>query len=250
MVEDAARRLLGLELGQRIERDGLDDSGLRVDYTYEECEPRVALEVTQITVPEDRQLISEAERKLEIELSTAAKTSSSGSWMVVLSRGAKAKELLPILKSLIAQRRPVRPNDYGSDDLLQMTREDAKAFVAEHRRLEHLGLQELTRAGGDPGEVYCVVMSGGEISGFMDRLDERIEAKRSTLRQAQGYDGHLAIVVDDIQASSVPDKTPLPSLPAEMSHLWVIHKWAHRSEPPEVWLARSGEREWLRTRWA
>ena len=250
VVEDAASQRLGRALGSRTPRDAKDDSGLRVDFTYEECEPRVALEITQIDVPQDLQLVGEAEKKLESQLSKVAEKYSSGRWTVALSRGAQVKELLPVLTRLIQGGRPVRPNDYGSDDLLRMSRDHARAFVAEHRRVEALGLQYLESSTGEWDGVRCMVVGGGLISGFGDRLTERIEAKRSTLRQAQGYEGHLAVVIRDIQASSIPDKTPFPQLPAEISHVWVIHTWGHSGHSREVWLARSGANSWLRWPWS
>lgn len=249
IVEQTAGQLLGRDLGPRTRRDARDESGLRVDFTYEHCEPRVALEITGIHVAEERQVLGEAEKRLEVELSATAEEYGSGTWLVVLDRKARVRDLLPELKVLVAEGREIRPNDYTSQELEAIGRPAMKAFVQRHRRLGDRGLVHLMLKDRAVNDVGCMVIGGGLVSGFAEGLDQAIEGKRSTLAQASGHEGHLGVVVYDFQASRDPQETPPPDLPTEVSHLWVIHTWPHRRAKPEVWLTKRDQGPWLRCHW-
>lgn len=250
MVEQTVDRLLGRGLGPRTRRDARDESGLRVDFTYEHCEPRVALEITGLHVVEERQVLGEAEKRLEDELAVTAEEHASGTWVVVLDRKARVKDLLPELKVLVAEGVEIRPNDYTSQELKAIGRPEMGAFVRRHRRLHDLGLVDLILKDRTANDVGCMVVGGGLVSGFGEGLDQAIEGKRSTLAQAVGYQGHLGVIVHDIQASRDPLQTQPPALPPEISHLWVIHTWPHRKEKREVWLTSATQGPWSRCGWA
>lgn len=139
VVEQLAPKILGRSLGRRTERDGRDGSGLRVDFTYDECAPSAALEITGIHAPQDRQLWGEIDKRLEPQLTRLAEEENLGSWLIVLDATANVRRLLAEVPGLMRAGVSFRPGEYTSNDLLAVPREKAAALVARHQHFQSLG---------------------------------------------------------------------------------------------------------------
>jgi hypothetical protein len=112
-IEAVLLRDEGVELGPRTRRDGVDGSGLTVDFTYDEAGH--ALEVT--TTPDVGTPTAVAAAKLADRLSEVA----SG-WIIVVSDKATMRDLDAELLGLIATGVGIRPGEYGSADIVVLGR--------------------------------------------------------------------------------------------------------------------------------
>jgi hypothetical protein len=112
-----------------------------------------------------------------------------------------------------------------------------------------LGIEELKPMRVTPGAEEDVVgvlpMTGWrEIEPFSEDLRAAVESNAEKLREATGLEGHLAVSVDRFDASAFPQLTEVPTLPEEISVLWVAHPWRHGEESQAVWAARRGDTSW------
>jgi len=250
VVEQLAHKILGRSLGRRTERDGRDGSGLLVDFTYDECAPSAALEITGIHVPEDRQLWGEIDKRLEPELTRLAEEENLGSWLIVLDSTANVRRLLAEVPGLMRAGVSFRPGEYTSDDLLAVPREKAAALVARHQHFQSLGLVELERQGTAENDVRSMAFAtGGELSGFEEELAAAISANSGKLGETGNREKHLAIFVYDFRASRLVERTSFPTLPEEIDYVWVIHTWPRIPGKPEVWIGRRGASSWRQEVW-
>lgn len=239
-----APEFLGRAIGLPTERDGRDASGLLVDWSYDESEPPIALEVTACHTPGMRQTIHELERKLEPELDRLLAELQLGEWEVVVDVGVEVKSLVPTLKELIRTRRDLRVGDYNSEDLVRDFQ------VGElHSRLETLGLVELRRTGDLRNSISCMVTGGGpEIVSLDDALATTLDENRAKLT-LDSYESHLAVVVFDFQLSTVPEVCHPPELGPGIDCLWVIHCWPGPTSSAEVWCLEANGTAWQRRAW-
>lgn len=251
VVEFAAPTLLGRNLGTRTARDGRDGSDLRVDFTYDDCEPPVALEVTAVHGPKEQELWTAIHKKLERQLEPIVVEESLGDWLVVLNADADVKALAPELGRLMRTKTSIRPGDYSSDELLTMPRHEAQAFVRAHRELARLGLGELQFRGDEKNEmtVFAFTGEGGPLRDLTGDLTARIDDNLSKLREVDQREAHLAVLVYDVQLSRRAERTPVPAFPDDLSFLWVIHTWPNDQPKPEVWVAGPRDAAWRRATW-
>jgi hypothetical protein len=251
VVEQLAPRVLGRSLGRRNRRDGRDRSGLRVDFTYDECAPAVALEVTGIHAPQDRQLWGEIDKRLEPQLMRLAVVEKLGTWLIVLDATANVRRLLAEVPDLMRSGLSFRPGEYTSDDLLAVPREEATASVARHQHFQSLGLVALERQGMVEDGVRCMAFgTEGELVGFEERIAAAISDNSRKLDETGDRERHLAIFVYDFRASRLVERTGLPTLPEEVDYVWVMHTWPRERGKPEVWIGRRGTSSWRREIWS
>src|SRR5690348_7813770 len=85
-VELALRSYDDRDVGDRTRRDGSGD--LRVDFTYDDAAPPVAMEITRLVEPSIQALGAEL-LKLEEELQVLADDEDLGSWMLGLRVGTR-----------------------------------------------------------------------------------------------------------------------------------------------------------------
>lgn len=248
IVESLARTILGRDIGPRTPRDARDESGLRVDFTYEACSPPVALEVTALHSPNEPELWTAIHKRLERTLLPWVEREQLGRWLIVLNAHADVKALVPELRDLMRTKASIRPGEYGLSDLEGKPHDEAKAFVEKHGHLTRLGLAELRLQGDDSNVVDVAAFSAAEpeIRGFSDRLTSLLADNIGKLGEAGDRERHLAAIVYDFHASRQPDRTPIPPLPTDLDYLWIIHTWPIRQGHPEVWVGRRGDAQWRR----
>lgn len=246
VVEHLAPTMLNRELGPRLVRDAQDESGLLVDFTYEDAVPPVALEVTGLHVVQERELAGAIDSRLEPILSDMASREGLGAWILTLRVDAKVKDLVHEIPDLMRAGESFRPGEYTSDELMALGSLERDVFLSRHRRFKALGLVEIENVGSENG-VRCIAFgSGSEISGFSDRLALEVARNATKLGQAAPRESHLAVLSYDLLASRLPTKTAPPELPSQVDYLWVIHSWPETPGLVEVWLAARGESSWRR----
>jgi hypothetical protein len=241
VVTDVAARDLGEDWGPWRRRDAQDDSGLRVDLTFDAS--NIALELTALHDADWNAAGSEA-AKLEKELSAFVRERGLPGWIVGVSSTTRLKELATALKPLMAANIEIRPMHYSSQDLKEA--EEAGAldeFVERHRKFRDLGLSVLHRTGDDAPVSFMIAGAGFQILGFTEHLAKAVVDNAAKLGEARPRDTHLAVLVVRWDLSDSPAETAPPSLPPGVDALWIVHPI--RSQPDaQVWLAGRGDETW------
>lgn len=244
LVERLLLDNFGRSLGTRRKRDESGAGGIRVDFTYDEVNPPVALEVTGLHGIGDRAAAA-ATQELEKRLTADAIVGQLGAWVVVIKTDASAKKLYAPVKELVQGGSEIRPGDYSSKPLLEMEEKELQNFLEMHRTLESLGLVAVERASKGRGHgVAAMVIGGGMISGFSDGLLDAIHMNAEKLKETRPRETHLAVIVYDYQASSFPSQTPPPVLPDSIDHVWVFFTWGGRPTDANTWMLRQADKGW------
>ena len=235
---------LSRPLGSFEERNGLDQSGLTVDGTYDEVDPPVALEITGLHREGEPELAS-AGVKLEAQLTQLAEDEALGDWLVVLQAGVRVREVLPELQERIREGKSIRTEQYGSAELLAMSGDELSAFLEVHRRLKALNIVDILKVADTPNRVRLMAFGSDPfIKGFSEALEGAIAANAVKLGQSRPRETHLAVLVHDAHASRFESETPPPALPAGIDYLWVIHMWPGADDRVPVWRLQRGESAW------
>jgi len=241
VVTDVARRDLGQEWGPWCERDARDESGLRVDVTFEGSS--IALELTSLHDPEWRNASATA-RKIEERLTAFAHGRKLGSWVVTVPSDARLNDIEPAVMQLMESGTEITPMDYSSRDLVQAeARGELAEFLNRHHELRDLGLVRLVRRPGSESVHLWVVGPGFQILGFTDLLAEAVANNAAKLGEARPRETHLAVLVVRWDLSEAPSETRPPVLPDEVDVLWVVHL-ARSGGEAQVWLAHRGDDSW------
>jgi hypothetical protein len=245
----------GITPDQRVCHDG-QKGHLRVDFVYPNARPGpLALEVTAIVASED-EAGSRASVALTERVTETAEAEGLGAWLVAVQMDRDMRRLGPeilkvirdaqtIRERLLANGGSIRPGVYSSEELMRLPRDRWSAFIAEHERLKELGLNDVTPVHMDRENFIGVLpMRTGIVRGFDDELQERVNAKASVLGQAPDLQRHLAVLVDRWDVSGNPESMPVPELPPTIDVLWVVHRWSHERDRPEVWVTRRWRSSW------
>jgi hypothetical protein len=229
---------------------------LRVDFVYPDARPRpLALEVTGIVASQDESGAREAQR-LSDRLTRVAEAEGLGGWVVSVEIDSDFRrvepEILkvlrdaqPIRERLLASGGSIRPGYYTSNDLARLPRAQLASFIAEHDRLRKLGLNDVTPMRMSH-ENYIIVLPGrgAVIREFDVDLRERVNAKAEVLGDVGDLQRHLAVLVHRWDVSGDVDSMPVPELPPTIDILWVVHRWQHHRERPEIWVTRRWKSAW------
>ena len=231
-------------LGCRRRRDGTDDSGLTVDFTYDQATPPVAMEITSI---EDSHFLSsgDASSDLAMRLNDAVEKEGLRPFTFTIKASARVRELDSLLIGLMRTGTTIPLTGYTSNDLgrwrSQGTLEENVAF---RRRLEAIGL-----VGAEPSPqgagVTIVLWPTG--SGFrpVSGLAEIIAANINKLRQLpSGYERHLVVYVAAYGISAYPAGAEVPQLPSDLNRVWVLHDKRDGSSDLILWSLVPHQREW------
>jgi hypothetical protein len=194
----------GRVLGLRRRRDGTDGSGVLVDFTYDEVEPPVAMEIT--TMREDNFLSScDAADDLARRLTARAELEKLTPFTFVIGERARIRELDNELIDIMRAGVAITVGKYSSIDLAAWKKGGCLGSRLElHRRLQALDVTKaMPTADGEDVVIYTVgsevtiePMTGVEKI-IMDNLGKLVKA-------GAGYERHLVIGVADFGISS-PD---------------------------------------------
>lgn len=232
-------------LGRRRRRDAQDGSGIRVDFTYDQAVPPVALEVT--TLQDDSFLSAgSAAQKLADRLSDVAKEEQLTPFAFTISeRADMSRKLDATLLDLMRSGQPVRPGDYSSDDLRDWDQaRTLKENVERHHRLEELGIADAQPA---PQYQDVIVSTYGEAFGGWAPAGGLENVARSNLAKlfelGPSYETHLAIGIGKYRVSQSADSTRVPRFPVGLDRLWLMHLWTDKGAM-QVWSVGSTEARW------
>lgn len=251
LVEQLMIRDFGFDPGRRSERDARDPSGLKVDFTYDEVCPPLAVEVTS---PRDPQF-TEAMAKVTAsqgKLTKLAELEGWGSYAVGVYEHVNANKLegavAQIIRDMIAHGRDRIDVDFDYGDEYSRARAVGvhQDFLRRNEVLRAAGLQLVHKVNEEENRVRLVMVRGGVETGFSRTLNRAINNNRVKLAEARGAEDrqtHLIVDISELAAPSpVTSDTPTPSLNRDVDMLWVVND-ADRSPYP-VWSARRGDSSW------
>jgi len=231
-------------LGPRTRRDAVDGSGILVDFTYDDAEPPVALEITTVQDDHFRSTVYEA-RKLRNRLNEAAKNEGLTPFRFTIDERAEVRTLYDPLIELMRSGVSIRPGIYSSDDLREW--EDVGALderLEQHRQLTALWITDAEAA---PTDREVTISTCGESTGGWSPATglEDVELANITklLELGPSYEKHLAIGVGQYRVSQFADLTPVPAIPEGLDRLWLAHLW-QASESMLLWSVVPGDRAW------
>jgi hypothetical protein len=242
-------QLRGVELSDPVEHDAIDETGLLVDCTFHGPGVTVAAELTSVRLSPHVKTAG-ASRRFAARLSAEVDGEDLGSFVVGVAGTASLNqlkgELLPLMKRMVEVGRQVfQPRSYTADELGAWPRESQRQrFEAELQRLTDLGLIEIEWKGRGENVVRVVTISDYAPAGLAQDLTKAIEENAAKLGQAReqtGAETHLVVVVD---AHGDPHFTPVPKLPPQVDHLWLLLKFEIEPGRPKVWKAARGDRSW------
>lgn len=229
----------------RTPRDGLDETGLTVDFTYDDPIRRAALEITTI---QDSDFLSsgDAAEDLAGRLNTVAQREGLVPFAFTIKSEARIRNLDAPLLDLMRAGRAIRIQDYTSDDLMREEQQGTLGeFVGLHRRLEALGVVEAEPA---PTGAGVAIYTWGSNTHFrpLSNLEEVIADNLQKLVDVgPEYERHLVVYVAAFGISQYTNITPLPSIPAELDQLWVFHDSRNGSNAIVPWSAGPAQHEWV-----
>lgn len=180
----------------------------------------------------------------------------AGGWMVTLRTDTRAKRLRRELPALLEWLEAEGIRAAAVDDLHPVD--------PLRQRLDELGIVSVDQSGTDfPGSIYLTVdidneRSGGMVADHSDAVAEWVgvflaDAERADVRRKLGRSGaierHAFVIVpgfseapfaasDPLARDDVPPPTTAPTLPAEITHVWVMSTWnstwGFRWSPPPI----------------
>jgi len=232
----------GIHLGKRCRRDGV--GGLRVDFVFDQAEPRIALEVRSIV---DTSLLQASSFLLKMgeTLTALARNQDLGFWSIAVWEGWKEKTLVSATaRFLEAERSRVPPVLFAAPALKLKLDVDAVPLPEE---LARLGLLSAAKRHGEPGVHVLPQVSDGptESAGLSDPLVACIVEKESVLREARPRETHLAVLVEDSRFVADPRLSPPPHLTDAVDVLWVfLSDFLEPSHYPRIWRVRRSMTQW------
>ena len=231
-------------LGPRRRRDALDGSGILVDFTYDDAEPPVALEIT--TVQDDHFLSTIYEvGKLRKRLNESAKNEGLIPFRFTIDERAELRTLYDPLIQLMRSGVSIRPGVYSSDDLREWDDDGVlDDRIEQHRRLGALWIADAEAA---PTDREVTISTCGESTGEWSPAtgleDVELANIAKLLELGPSYEKHLAIGVGQYRVGQFADLTPVPGMPEGLDRLWLAHLW-RASEAMLLWSVVPGDRAW------
>jgi hypothetical protein len=245
----------GITPGERVCEDA-QPGRLEVDFVYPESQPRpLALEVTTIVDPDDM-AGARASEGLSQRLTKAAEDERLGSWIVSVHIDRDFRRLEREILTVIRDAQPVRARllstngsirlgRYTAEELRRLPHDQWGSFIAEHERLKELGLNEVWPVELDRDNYVGVLPGKGfVVRGFDEELRERLSAKAKVLGKVGDFQRHLAVFVDRSDVAGDPESMAVPELPPTIDVLWVVNRWSHGGDQPEIWVTRRWRSSW------
>jgi hypothetical protein len=241
--EEWARGLIAAALGLEVVQH--DDGSADGMHDLDVYDDRVRNAAVEVTAAADGQIIAlwklvnpPGQRWIEPAL--------AGGWMITLRADARAKRLRGELPALLEQLETAGIRAVDVDYL--------HPADPVRQRVEGLGIASVSQGDTDfPGSIYLTVDIDGERSGgfiaddsnavaawlseFLaddERSDVRHKLERSGLPERHafvivpGFSEAPFTATDPLARDDAPVPTVPPSLPAEISHVWVMSTWSSR----------------------
>ncbi len=231
-------------LGPRSRRDGQDDSGIIVDFTFDESDPPLALEVT--TVQDDSFLSARSQaQKLADRLTEAAEQEGLLPFMFSLNERTDMKTVFEPLLELMRSGEQIRPMHYTSGDLKKWESEGTlEDKLAKHQMLDSWGIGEAYPL--PHGKSTTVATWGESFGGWAPAtgLDDIVAANLTKLiAVGPSYEKHLAVGIGKYRVSQYVELTPIPHLPRALDRLWLVHLWVGPIGR-QIWSCAPGDSRW------
>ncbi|MEO8291747.1 MAG: hypothetical protein ABI635_01300 [Actinomycetota bacterium] len=225
LVED----LYEVEVGPPTERDGLDDSGLTNDFTYEDADPRIAIEVTRLR--DDFESPSDEEQSaLRDRLQRFVDSKDWPHWTVGFRPETRFKsELEPAAQRIIewmlaAEVDTLGPGTYTSDLSADLIYRMGENFYRDADAARMAGVILITR--NETGGVRLIPGFEFSDSRSLQRpLARALERKATSLGRAKtlGYVTMLGVDVEREDASDyLAEGVRAPGFPVDIDHLWLV----------------------------
>jgi hypothetical protein len=241
IIEQAMKREYEQDLGSRVRRDATDDTELRVDFTYDDAQPPVALEVTTLVTPKTMAVGSEL-IKLETRLEQIVRSEDLGSWLLGIFADASPKRLEgPLTELLRTEKGRAGTATYSVEEAPNDLADGQLALLTD---LFDSGLFMAQRADEESSvSIFPPVSGPSVIGGFGTILRAVIAANIDKLREARPRETHLGVYVSR-PVSADPARTPPPSLPDGIDALWVLFDYYNAKHTYRLWQMVRDEGRW------
>jgi hypothetical protein len=222
-------QLWGIEVGPATERDGRDDSGLTNDFTYEEADPRIAVEVTRLR--DDFETPSPEElNALRDRLQGFVDKKGWPHWTVGVRPETQFKsELEPTARRIIewmiaADVDTLGPGTYTSDVSADLIHRMGEGLMRDCEAARLAGVVLILR--NKTGGLRVIPIAEFSDSRSLQRPLARTFAKKTaSLGRAKKlrYVTMLAVDVEREDASGyLAGDVKAPGFPIVLDHLWVV----------------------------
>lgn len=230
-------------IGEPKRHDGLN--GLAVDFTFDETDQPIAMEVTAV-VEDMAMAVGNELRKVRVRLDTIAREEQLGEWMFAVRADARLKLLEPLLVRLMREARErCKMESFGLDGVPDNLDEPLAKLVGD---VLGKGMCAALHKSNDP-DVHGVaepIFPVGEWKGggFQDRLITCIRANAAKLREARPREGHLVVEIGMPGLSGDPRDTPPPPLEDGVDVLWVILGYYNAKYDFRLWRTTTADPRW------
>jgi hypothetical protein len=228
-VAELVARLYEISPGSPTKRDGMDGSGLTNDFTFDDMDPRLAVEVTRLR--DDYENPSPEERAgLEKRLRSFVANKEWPHWTVGVRPETKFRsDLEPAVQRMIdwmlaADLGTLGPGTYTQDVSADLIYRMGEGFMRDCDRARMAGVVLITKNAAGGLHVIPIVEFSDSKS-LQRPLARAFERKTASLRRAKakGYVTMLAVDVEREDTSGyLTEGTRAPGFPNEIDHVWLF----------------------------
>ena len=244
-VSACVKQTYRLNTGAATARDGNDDSGLTVDFTFEASEPRIALEVTRLRADFERP-DKKALRRLEERLVSFATSKGWPNWFVGIRPETKLKSSLgPSVERIIdwmlaAKLESLGPAFYSHDVPLDLLQRMGSRFMQDCEAARLAGVVLVRRESAN-GITVFPVSEWSDSKSLHRPLTRVFERKASALSVAKGR-GYVTMLAVDTERQDARDYLregiKVRDFPQAIDHLWVLLRGLSGGEMDTAFHAR------------
>jgi hypothetical protein len=243
-ITSLVKQVYEIDVGPATERDGSDDSGLTNDFTYEETDPPIAIEITRLRddfeTPPPEEL-----NALRGRLQRFVDKRTWPHWTVGVRPETHFKSKLePAARRIIewmiaADVDALGPGTYTADLSADLIYRMGEGFTRDCDAARMAGVILITR--NQAGGLHIVpIVEFSDSKSLKRPLTRTFEKKTASLARAKrlGYVTMLGVDVERKDAKGyLADGLQAPGFPIVLDHLWVIVR-----ESSKVFYARRDHR--------
>jgi hypothetical protein len=229
-IAELVERQYGVGAGPATERDGKDDSGLTNDFTFDNAEPPLALEVTRLR-DDFEHPSAEEQRELEGRLRRLlARRGWPPHWTVGLRPETRFRSYLePAVEQMIdwmlaAKLHTLGPGTYTHDVPPDLLYRMGNRFMNDCERARMAGVILISR--NEANGLRVIGAAEFSDSRSLQRPLSRVFTKKVASlgrAKARGYVTMLAVDVEREDARGyLGEGTEAPGFPVEIDHLWLF----------------------------